>query len=243
MNYYSLTEKGSRDKNEDSIGIYEKNGAYVFIVADGLGGHSRGEVASQIAIDTAKEIIAAGTKLDTFFDVYFEECEKRLVQEQDNIHSQSAIKTTVVMGIISSNSLSIAHVGDSRLYLFRKNKVLMRTLDHSVPQMLAIAGDISEKKIRNHPDRNRLLKVMGERQLFTPDKKIYDTQTIEMNVPGDAILLCTDGFWELITEHDMEKTLKRSSTAQDWCNSMMTIINKNGRKRDMDNYSAICIMA
>ena len=242
MEYFSISETGSREHNEDSIGVFSNDTITCFIVADGLGGHGKGEVASEIAVNTAKDLIDQNCNENSFFDNYFDSCEERLVNERDDQGLPDSIKTTLVMAVMVENSLHIAHVGDSRAYFFRSNKIFTRTLDHSVPQILVAAGELKEKKIRNHPDRNRLLKVMGERALFSDNKKIYDDQTIDGIQPGDAILLCSDGFWELINEREMCKTLKKSANVTDWGTTMKAIVEKHGNGKDMDNYSAVCVI-
>lgn len=109
------------------------------------------------------------------------------------------------------------------------------TLNHSVPQMLAQAGEIREADIRHHPDRNRLMRVMGVRN---------DAPRFEVGKPirltgAYQFLLCTDGYWELIEEDDMLRTLKESATPQQWLSQMNRIILENGRGQEMDNYTAI----
>ena len=115
------------------------------------------------------------------------------------------MKTTVVMLCVSGNNAYWTHVGDSRLYFFRKGKLVLHTKDHSIPQMLVAAGEIKEKNIRRHPDRNKLLRVMGT-DWEEPQYAVSDP--IELQ-EGDAFLLCSDGFWENIVEKQMQKCLKK----------------------------------
>ena len=91
------------------------------------------------------------------------------------------------------------HVGDSRLYYFKNGRIVKRTLDHSVPQMLVAAGEIDEKEIRHHPDRNRLVRVMG----MEWDEPKYQVSEPMPEEPGQAFLLCSDGFWENIEEEQI----------------------------------------
>ena len=103
--------------------------------------------------------------------------------------------------------------------------------------MLALGGQIKESEIRYHKDRNRVLRVMG-----TPwEGESYSVaDPIEM-LDDQAFVLCSDGFWELITEKEMEKTLKQSSSVAQWLEKMEKIVVKRGENKDMDNYSAICV--
>ena len=104
-------------------------------------------------------------------------------------------------------------------------------MDHSVPQMLVMAREIKEKDIRNHPDRNRLLKVMGiewEEPAFKIEEPLRTDEC-------QAILMCSDGFWELITEKEMCKILKKSNTVQEWIEKMAEVVQENGKDKNMDN--------
>lgn len=234
----SFSNKGSRENNEDAVSIISCDQDICMIAADGLGGHGKGEIASATAIEVAEQCFGKQGWYDHFFSCYFTECENKLEEKQKQERSYDGIKTTVVMACISDGILHCAHVGDSRLYFFRKKRLQYRTLDHSVPQMLVYAGEIREKQIRNHPDRNRLLKVMGQKSesVYFEEDKAWDIRN------KDAVLVCTDGFWELIQEKYMCKTLKKAECAEEWLRLMQEIVIKNGSGKDMDNYSAAAIM-
>ena len=153
---------------------------------------------------------------------------------QSELDKQNGRKTTACCLLIQDGT----YVGDSRIYQFRKNKVLLRSSDHSIPQYLVNIGEIKERDIRHHPDRNKLLRVMGS-EWETPR---YQRLKLEEPECGDAFLLCTDGFWEWIEEKDMERFLKRASCSEEWLNTMKKFIYARGRGNRMDNLSAIAIM-
>ncbi len=241
--YAYTTNEGNREINEDSVLALENDGHGCFVVADGLGGHDLGEVASRLAVETffdafsAREEAKEETDMGNFLNETFLNAQERIMQEQQNRHMPEGMKTTCVSLLLSETSAVWGHVGDSRLYAFKKNKVKERTLDHSVPQMLVMAGDIKEKQIRHHPDRNRLLRVMGipwerNKQEISDVKDICEYQ---------AFLLCTDGFWELIEEKTMCKLLKKSGDVNEWLSSMQREVEKNGASTDMDNYTAVAV--
>ena len=140
--------------------------------------------------------------------------------------------------VIEGEKIRWGHIGDSRIYYFRKNRYKKRTLDHSVPQMLVLAREIKEKDIRNHPDRNKLLRVMGIEWGYSK----YEISQEEKKREGLAFLLCSDGFWELIDEKQMVLTLKSSNDAEEWINKMAEIVKASGEGKNMDNYSAITLM-
>ena len=160
-----------------------------------------------------------------------------MLSEQERLNSKREMKTTAVLLLLEDQHFRYAFIGDSRLYHFRKNKVIKRSIDHSVPQMLVLAGEIKEKNIRHHPDRNKLLRVMGT-EWETPRYEVSDFGDVKS---GDAFLLCSDGFWENIVEKDMCKLLKKTKSAEEWLTLMINKVNLNAEKTNMDNNSAIAI--
>ena len=125
----------------------------------------------------------------------------------------------------------------TRTYYFKKNKIVSYTKDHSVPQMMVAMGEIKEKDIRHHEDRNRLLRVMGTKW----NKPQYTIETPIKTEKKQAFLMCTDGFWEFIEEKDMTKMLKKAKTPQEWLDTMAEHVKKNGVGCDMDNYTALAV--
>lgn len=232
----SITGQGNRDINEDSI--FQKNSptAGVFAVADGLGGHDRGEIASQTVIQALNEMCEVNDSTLNLSDA-FEFCQKKLLQKQQDSGCHSEMKTTLAILSIDETGVVWGHIGDTRLYAFKKNRIITRTLDHSVPQLLVTSRDIPERKIRNHPDRSLLLKVMGI-DWEDPQYEISDKHNIS---EYDAYLLCSDGFWELIKERQMCSCLRKSKSVREWIDRMTDIVEKNGIKKDMDNYSAVAV--
>lgn len=238
ITYVQHTDVGEREDNEDSIGCFydEKNG-YCFIVADGLGGHGHGEEASKIVVDEFKKKFSEVKEKDKFFDEAFKSGQKALEELQDERHAIMELKTTAVALTIADEEAVWAHIGDSRLYVFNKNKVVKRTLDHSVPQMLVFAGEIKERHIRKHPDRNRLLKVLGARDV---ELKFDTAEPMKLD-ECQAFLLCSDGFWENITERKMCRYLKKSKDVNQWMELMKKEVIKKGMGDNMDNNSAIAV--
>lgn len=238
LTYKEFTEPGTREINEDSIGVCENGADLCCVLCDGLGGHGRGEEASQLVV---KSMISSFNNTENpidKIDTFFETAQKELLSEQKSKNAKFEMKTTATILIINEAEICWGHIGDSRIYMFKKGKYKFRTKDHSVPQMLVLARDIKEKEIRNHPDRNKLLRVMGIEWgsgKYVVEKKIKRKDNM-------AFLLCSDGFWELIEEKDMSNLLKHSSSAEEWMNSMVEIVRKNGEGKNMDNFSAIAVM-
>jgi len=240
MNYAMVSKLGNRDNNEDSITAIETDIGSLFVVADGLGGHGKGEVASAIVTETFQNMFkncSDTEKTSEFIAEAFNAAQSNIVEAQVSQNALDEMKTTCAALLVCGNFYVTGHVGDTRIYTFLNNKVKERTRDHSVAEMLAISGDIKEKKIRHHPDRNRLLRTMG----ITWNSPLYElTDDIQLS-ECQAFLLCTDGFWELCDEKKMCTYLKKSSCAEEWLNLMTVEVEKNGKGKDMDNYSAIAV--
>lgn len=232
-----LTKQGERENNEDNLGMMEKDNTYCFAVADGLGGHDKGEVASELVINECMSFFYAHVNEDTVLQDAIMNSQKKLLELQDEEHAWGKMKTTIVAFVLKGDNARWAHVGDSRLYCFENKRLIKRTLDHSVPQMLASSGQIREKEIRHHADRNRLLRVMGT-EWDEPRYELSEPLVLKPN-KNYAFLMCTDGFWELITEKEMKKCLKKSQTVEEWILTMEKIVLENGVGTGMDNYTAL----
>ena len=237
VKFAMLSKEGSRENNEDSIGMYQDEDSWCFILADGLGGHGKGEVASRMAVDSVIGQFAMQKDREGFLDRAFAAAQDAITTRQHTDRTCFDMKTTLVVLDIEKDKVQWGYIGDSRLYYFQNGKLKERTLDHSVPQMLVAVGEIKEKDIRHHPDRNRLLRVLGVEM---------DEMNHQLSEPFEisgkqAYLLCSDGFWELIEEKKMEATLRKASDPEKWLEAMEEIVLKNGKNTDMDNYSAVAV--
>lgn len=235
--YATLTKPGNRPINEDSIGVAENGNNMCFVLCDGLGGHGMGDVASSLVKDVFVNEFVTTDEFSSFLDKTFVAAQEMLIADQEARHVQTKMKTTCVALISDDKVFRIGHVGDSRLYIFNRNKVYKRTLDHSVPQMLVMSREIKESEIRNHPERSTLMRSMGVE---------WETPQYELMKPVpmrkcQAFLLCSDGFWELILEDEMCSLLKNSSSPEEWLEEMEKVVLKNGKDKNMDNYSAIAV--
>lgn len=237
VKFAMLSREGSRDNNEDNVGMYQDGESFCFILADGLGGHGKGEVASQVAVEAVIGKFAAGGRTEAFLDEAFCAAQEAIVEKQESDRTCKDMKTTLVVLLVGPDEVRWGHIGDSRLYFFQDGKLRSRTLDHSVPQMLVAIGEIRERDIRRHPDRNRLLRVLGVEM----DELNHQTAEPAPRKRGQAFLLCSDGFWELIEEKKMEAALRRAADPDKWLAVMEEIVQKNGKGTDMDNYSAISV--
>ena len=236
--YKTISEIGDRKNNEDSIRVFQQKDRFCAALGDGLGGHGCGDVASRIVTEKTIDIFKSEKAVSQLaLRGCFEKSQESLLEEQRIKQKEYGMKTTLCVLMADAGQLVWGHIGDSRIYHFIHKEFVERTFDHSVPQMLAAAGKITEQEIRRHPDRNRLLRAMG----IEWRKPLYQISDMHVFEPGHQFLMCSDGFWEWIVEKDMALCLQNANTVSEWLASMKTIVRKNGREHEMDNYSAICI--
>lgn len=234
----TLTQQGGRAYNEDYCGFVEPEEQLgCWVVADGLGGHVGGDVASKLAVEfmldtfTGKPLLATET-----LKLQFDNAQAAVMAEQKSSLKLADMQTTAVALIVQNDQALWGHIGDTRLYYFHEGSVHKQTSDHSVPQMLAKAGEIEADEIRFHEDRNRLLRSIGSEESFKP----YLEQSPISLYSGDAFLLCTDGFWEYVFETEMEADLDQADSVTGWVTAMELRLLARAPEKN-DNYSAIAI--
>ena len=233
ITYAVLTDPGERAVNEDFLDVSVMQKRLAFILCDGLGGHGNGDVASRFVVGQMKEALALSVSVEEAI-LY---AQQELLQKQEREHAGDSMKTTVTCLLLEGDTAKFAHVGDSRIYHFEKARYIQRSQDHSVPQMLVNRGEIRDRDIRRHEDRSRLLRVMGT-AWDTPKYQVVDGIKLTKH---SSFLLCSDGFWELIEEKMMCKTLKKAESPEEWLAAMKKTVVENGRGTNMDNYSAIAV--
>lgn len=232
-----FTDIGSRAVNEDSVGTAVNALGQGFFLCDGLGGHGMGDAASQLVVSVMKDQFEKTGNISEFLAPAFQASQDILMAEQKLRGATKKMKTTGTALVTDGKYAYIGHVGDSRVYVFRHNKVWKRTLDHSIPQMLVMSGEIKESEIRHHPDRNIVLRVLGVEW----DEPQYELMNPIPLRKCQAFLLCSDGFWELIEEKQMEELLKKAHSPEEWLRSMAAVVKENGAGLNMDNNSAIAV--
>ncbi len=237
MTYAEFTDRGGREINEDSVGVFRNEENSCFVLCDGLGGHGMGDAASSLVVEVFKNQFEKTDDVVNFLGETFCAAQDILMAEQKAKNASKKMKTTGTAVVLDDRNAYVGHIGDSRVYVFSKNKVRCRTQDHSIPQMLVMSGEIKESEIRNHPDRNTLLRVIG----VNWEEPMYELMAPIAKKKCQAFLLCSDGFWELIEEKEMCSLLKKSKTVDEWLQSMVEIVRANGIGRNMDNFSAIAV--
>ena len=235
MDHKAFTAQGSREINEDSYVCIEHDGNYCFVVADGLGGHGKGEAASQKVAEVFEREF--GTNREScceFLKRAFEIAQADVMAMQQ---IADEMKTTAVVLAIVANKLAWGHIGDSRLYHFHRGKLRQRTLDHSVAQTLSQSRKNFGADMASNPDRNILLRVIGEKW----SEPRYELSKAVSVKKGDAFLLCSDGVWEFISNDTVQKFLNQSKSAEEWLDCIISEVERNGQNADMDNYTAIAV--
>lgn len=227
MSYY--THIGKRKNNEDSLAAVEAKGGVLACVADGLGGHDNGEFASREAINTLnKLLVEEAIDEDTLEDAILaaDEAVRRIHET-----APGALTTIAALWLDEKHAVA-ANVGDTRIYQFREGKVLFQSMDHSAAQLAVLAGDITLDEIRGHRDRNKLIRVLGGESAPKVAQRLLDVRS------GDRFLLCSDGFWEQITEPVMIRLAQDSADAGEWLRRMRELVENQAK----DNNTAIAIM-
>ena len=233
----SISKTGGREENQDFCDSKVVNHAGLWIVADGLGGHRGGAIASQTAVRAMLDNwhSEADCIPQTIEDL-INSAQAAILKQQGTAPHLSSMRTTVVTLHIVGDQALWGHVGDSRLYLYRGCAMTSHTKDHSVPQVMVDAGEIAREQMRFHEDRNRLLRAVGNPDGVKPTI-LESTRPV---IPGDAFLLCTDGFWEYVTEAEMAVDLVKSNTPMEWLERMeLRLVARAAANHD--NYSALAL--
>ena len=233
LSAYAYTNRGGRDHNEDSLRASAEQG--IFVLADGLGGHRCGEVASQAAVDAiftgmAQAEALEGAGLLDLFRSANEELLRRQAQP-----GQEEMRTTAVALKLDGSTAVWAHIGDSRLYRFSNGELAGVTADHSVTYRKFLGGEISYMDIYHDDDRSSLLRVLGKASC-SPEGGQGEA------APGDAFLLCSDGFWEFVYREEMLTDWLKAETPEQWAQFML-LRHIRRTPPGNDNFSLITIFA
>ena len=212
LDSYLYTSPGGRDHNEDAVGRREIPGGEVFLLADGLGGHRGGEAASTCVVDSLTQAPAPqeGEELSQWLEAGIAQAHQAVTGLQES--SRGSMKSTVVALALTDREGCWAHVGDSRLYWFRGDRLQAYTHDHSVAYAKYKCGEITRAQIGQDEDQSSLLRALGNPSRNQPDLG----GDREPPQPGDSFLLCSDGVWEYLRDGEILVDLLKTETAQEW---------------------------
>jgi PPM family protein phosphatase len=215
-----------RQANEDALFARSP----LFAVADGMGGAQAGEVASQIATEALEESAPADESPELYLQRVLEGANERIHGIAQKDASTSGMGTTLTAALIRDDEISIAHVGDSRAYLYRDGELKRLTSDHSLVEELRRQGRLTDEQAEEHPQRSIITRALG------PEPAVeVDTMTYQLR-PGDVILLCSDGLTTMIPESRITETLASAPDLDTAVATMVDEVNANGGR---DNITVV----
>lgn len=233
-----------RDTNEDFINVLSgKSGLPVaFIIADGMGGHNSGEIASKMAVDCISEVILSKNGENMSLQNAEAILREAMKKANTKVYSLSKIDgpnfgmgTTLIAALVTGGMLVIGHVGDSRVYRARGRSIERITVDHSFVEELVRNGSLSREEADNHPGKNLITRALGVEEEIEID--IYTCELGE----NDCILMCTDGLTNMLDENEISELLvSADGDPQKACDSLVCKANEKGGE---DNISVIVIMS
>ena len=242
MQSYGLSHKGYiRKVNQDAFFQHDtligplKN---LYVLADGMGGHRGGEVASKLAVDTIiHSVKKANNSIEPIqvLEQAILEANQRIFKEAVEDPTLYNMGTTVIASCIVEKKIYIAHVGDSRFYVFT-NHLEQITKDHSYVQELVDVGAITQEEARNHPQKNKITRAVGIDPSIQVDTYTIDLATIQSEI--QYILICTDGLTNMITEEEISERIKKENSIQSICEKLISEALKAG---GTDNITCIVI--
>lgn len=229
-----------RDKNEDSFFISGCDAQYkLYIVADGMGGHNAGEVASSLAVDTVRQFFdrhyASLQKTDEMIEKFMREAianSNACVLNESHLHlDESGMGTTMTLLLIENDKFYVGHIGDSRAYIIRDNVIEQITEDHSLVTQMIKDGKLSANEAKYHPLKNIITRALGVDFDINIDVYIRDAKQ------GDIVILCTDGLSNMVSDSEIleEYTKNDIATAS---NNLVRSANERG---GYDNITIVAV--
>jgi protein phosphatase len=233
VTFGQLTDVGRvRTRNEDALGAFEPDDPAIlqsrgrlFVVADGMGGHARGDVASRVAVETLRETYyeaARSEPLPEALRVAVQIANEAVYRESRHVEGEPPMGTTLTALVIRDHDAFLAHVGDSRAFLVRGRRIRQLTEDHSLVAELVRDGVLSATEAERHPSAHVVLRALG----------LAEDVVIEVQGPlplrrGDALVLCTDGLTRQVRPHEIRR-LAESRPPRRACEGLVSLANERG---------------
>lgn len=234
------SECGTRSRNEDVVRVFRDGARWAAVLADGAGGHRDGAEAARRAVDAVERaLMNAGGRFDPqqLDDAVQAAHASVKADQQDAQGSERMLSTIVVLWIDAESGRALwSHVGDSRLYRCRHGRTEMLTPDDSVVQRMLDAGLLTAEQAMRHPHRNQLIAALG----IEDDIEPHTTDSFQVLEEGDAYLLCSDGWWGSLSEHDIGRQFAVAETPEAWLMNMRRHVASSARD-DQDNHSAVAM--
>ena len=237
ITHQAITDVGKKRKgNEDSLLVNADQ--HLFVVADGMGGHAAGEVASKVAVDAINEFILLtsgdeeitwpfgldenisydGNRLKTAIRF----ANRKVLEATRERSEYEGMATTVAAVLVDGASANVGHVGDSRVYLVRDGRIEQLTSDHSWVNEQIQSGVISPDQARSHPLRNVVTRALGGKPDLQVDMQVHKIET------GDMLLLCSDGLTTMITDDDISRVVAEASDVDKAARALVAAANARG---------------
>lgn len=246
MEFSFISDCGlKRESNEDygyaKIFSYHNKDFGIFIVADGMGGHSKGEVASKMAVDTIRDEIN-----NMLLESYVKPDDIRLLLQKTFYNTNTALYkkasedenlkgmgTTLIAAIIYDSELFVGNIGDSRGYILKDKNLYQITVDNSYVQELVKSGAITPEDAKTHPKRNIITRAVGTDEYVKTD--VYH----EKLNSGDWLILCSDGLTNMLEDNDIKEILINSDDVKTCCSKLVSAANESG---GTDNITSVCVI-
>lgn len=239
VEFATLSRQGQRTYNEDACGYWFSDAGACFIVADGAGGHGGGDVASETAVRTLLSAFSSSPVLTRqSIETLVAQADSAIRYGQGLAGNLSQMSATVAALFLDGQARQAQwiHLGDTRVYHFRRHDCRLLTKDHSLVQNFVDAGMLSASGVRGHAERNLLFAALGMGEDIVPTALDVPFAVEE----GDAFLICTDGFWEVVLETEMVDALLCACAAEEWLVRMERLIVDRAAS-GQDNYSALAV--
>lgn len=235
-----LTDRGQvRTINEDAGGVFKNIDQQILaVIADGMGGHRSGEIASQLAVAmlhrkwVKEKAHTSPEQSEQWLVNTIAEINNKIYSRSQEDKGLEDMGTTVVTAIVTRDYVTVAHIGDSRCYIYNDNGFSQLTEDHSLVNELMRSGEISAQDAKNHPRKNIVLKALGTAGNDQPDVKTMGWE------PSNKLLLCSDGLTDKVTDHELIMFLDKTKNIETIGQQMINLANERGGE---DNISLIII--
>lgn len=241
MIVYAKSDLGkARDKNEDSYSIPNSDDELkIYLLADGMGGYKGGEIASKLAIESAKRYIESNFKdilhdrvnIEELIRSSMEYANMVVYEKSKEVPELAGMGTTIDVCLIYSNRIYIGHIGDSRVYRLRKDFFRKLTVDDSYVEQLVKEGNITKEEAYNHPKKNMLTKALGCTAFVEP------TVLVKGFMKGDILLMCTDGLTNMLKDDKICEIIKQNSEQ-----ASKELVKKANEQGGYDNITAVIIL-
>ena len=215
-----------REINQDYISVSEEpigNLPNLFLVADGMGGHKAGDLASEYTVAKVQEAVSKSMQTIPYqiLKGAFQYANQKLLEKAGESDSYTGMGTTLVAATVKNDAVYVVNVGDSRLYKIG-DKIEQITEDHSLVEEMVRMGEISKEQARNHPDKNIITKAMGVSDTVEPD--YFDTDLQK----GECLLMCSDGLTNMVSDRQIKEIVELRTDLESCAKELIRAANQNG---------------